>query len=462
MKVVAADKLIDAMHGGTLEIHCVSVCVSQKIDDGLSLKGYGILKINQVGTLYLEFICLEASNVHKKLSTGFQTLLPDDPFDQNQRLYLEAVTLDGDQLFAEDFSVRISVFTRQAPYRINIFLHEVYFSDNDEDEERTNSYMYFEMRDKVRIPANKINTESNSYGDSSSSWNESEIKVEGATVNVIAKNDRVEVRASGQFDPDELYPALLFYLGLSSGVMPQPYCLIKRVGRAGGMYFKTIRKGIQGKTVAAPITEAASGKGFPASHYALLGAMLRVKRDNPLRFKSAYSQWQRMWHAFQSENNIAILTLSVAVEGLLNDIFIPELKLASADKKLEAAKVALIEQLGNIEGRDDHIQTLISSVERWGNIHAAKALGLLVDKELVLKEEKKAWGDLRNTAAHPTYKENNEASQLKEQTRIYSALTLFYRLLLNIFSYDGPMYEFRGGERPAFIKRPFVKVLDLD
>lgn len=462
MKVVAADKLIDAMHGGTLEIHCVSVCVSQKIDDGVNLKGYGILKINQVGTLYLEFICLEAINVHKKLSTGFQTIFPDDPFDQNQKLYLEALTLDGDQLFAEDFSVRISVFKRQAPYRINIFLNEVFSIDNDEDEERANSYMYFEMRDKVRIPANKMNTESSSYGDNSTSWNESEIKAEDATVNVVVKSDRIEVRVSGQFDPDELYPALLFYLGLSSGVMPQPYCVIKRVGREGRMHFKTIRKGIQGKTVAAPITEATSGEGFPASHYALLGSMLRVKRDNPLRFKSAYSQWQRMWHAFQSENNIAILTLSVAVEGLLNDVFIPELKLASVDKELEAAKAVLIEQLGNIKGRDDHIKTLISSVERWGNIHAAKALGLLVDKELVLKEEKKAWGDLRNTAAHPTYKETNEASQLKEQNRIYRTLTLFYRLLLNIFSYDGPMYEFRGGERPAFVKRPFVRVLDLD
>lgn len=458
--MIAAEKLIDAMCDGQLDLHCVSVSITQKCEGGLCLKGYGVLKVNQVGTIYLEFICLEDSVKSTPLATGFHASFPDDPFDQSQKLYLEATSLDGDQVFAEEFSLRISVFNRQTPYRLHVFLHEVYFVDDEKRQDDSKNYMYFELLEKPRIPANKMNSETSSYGEESHSWNESEIQVEGATVTVIDRKDRVVVRARGEFEADELYQTLLFYIGLSSGTMPQPYCLIKRAESETVMYFKTVRNRLRGKTIPAPITDSAVSEGFPACHYAILPSILRVKRNHPLRFDSAYSQWQRVWHSFQSENNIAILSLGVAVEGLLNDIFIPEWKRASVDQDLEEAKTALIDRLGKLDARDDHKQTLISSVERWGNIHPAKALTMLVDKGLALQVEKKAWAELRNSAAHPVFKENNEASQLKERERISNTLTLFYRLVLNVFEYDGPMYEFRVNAKPEFFKREYVEVLD--
>ncbi|WPX88512.1 hypothetical protein PsasTeo6_21920 [Pseudomonas asiatica] len=455
-----SEKLIDDVRDGQLELHCIAVCISQRLEAGVKLNGYGMLKINQVGTIYLEFICLEAVNLKSQTTSGFHTVYPDDPFDANQKLYLEGQTLHGDKVFAKDFSIQISVFNRQPPYRIYVYLNEIYFRNQDAQTQRSNNYMYIEMPGKAGMPANKMNTESNSYGGESSSWNETEIQMEETKVNIVNRNNRIEVRARGDFDPDDLYQAILFYIGLSSGVLPQPYCSIQYRGGDGTMHFKSIRKGLIGKTIPAPITGAAVGDGFPSSHFAILSSMLEIKSGNPLRFNSAYSQWQRVWHAFQSENNIAVLTLSVAVEGLLNDVFIPALKRTIVDQELEAAKAALIEQLIKIEGRDDHRNTLISSVERWGNIHAAKALGLLIDLGLVTKEEKRAWSDLRNSAAHPTYKEETEAGELRMRRRISTSLTLFYRLLLNIFSYTGPMYEFQVNEKPKFVIRPYVQLLE--
>jgi len=52
-----SDKFIDAMHQGKLDLHCIEVSISQKFETGLNLKGYGILKVNKAGTIYLEFIC---------------------------------------------------------------------------------------------------------------------------------------------------------------------------------------------------------------------------------------------------------------------------------------------------------------------------------------------------------------------------------------------------------------------
>ncbi|SDU40412.1 MULTISPECIES: hypothetical protein [Pseudomonas fluorescens group] len=460
--MIASEKMIDAMRDGKLELHCVSVSITQKCVGGLCLRGYGVIRVNQVGTIYLEFICMEANNKPPSNVSGFHVSFPNDSLDKNQKLYLEANSLEGHKIFAEGFSLRISVFHMRAPYKIHVFINEVYFVEEDISKSDSKNYMYFELLEKPRIPTNKMNSESDSYGGESHTWNESDLQIEGATVNVINKENRVEVRVRGEFVADELYRSLLFYIGLSSGVMPQPYCVIKRVGSETVMHFKTVRNSLRGKAMPAPISDSVVGEGFPACHYAILASMLRVKRNNPLRFESAYSQWQRVWHSFQSENNISILTLAVAVEGLLNDVFIPELKLASSDGELETAKVALIDELGKLDVRDDHKQTLISSVVRWGNIHPGKALGILIDKGLVLRTEKKAWNDLRNSAAHPMFKENDNLNQLKEQWRISNTLTLFYRLVLNIFEYDGPMYEFRANEKPNFFKREYVRVLDVE
>ncbi|ANI59544.1 hypothetical protein [Pseudomonas sp. GR 6-02] len=460
--MVGSEKLIDAMHEGNLELHCVSVSIFQKCDGGLCLEGYGVLKVNQVGTIYLEFICLEVKSKSASMVTGFHESFPDDPFDKSQKLYLEATTLSGDQTFAEEFSLRISVFDRLAPYRLHVFLHEIYFVEDNKRHIDSKGYMYFEFMEKSRIPANKMNTESSSYGEESHNFNESEIQFENVAVNIVDRNERIQVRVRGEFEADQLYQSLLFYIGLTSGIMPQPYCLIKRVGSVTVTYFKTIRTGLRGKAIPAPITDAVCGEGFPACHYEILASMLRVKSNNSLHFNSAYSQWQRVWHSFQSENNIAILTLGVAVEGLLNDVFIPELKRTSADRELEKAKTALIDGIGKLDARGDHIQTLISSVERWGNIHSAKALTMLVEKGLILQAEKKAWSELRNSAAHPVFKENNEASELKDRERISNTLTLFYRLVFNVFGYDGPMYEFRVNAKPELFKRKYVQVLDQD
>lgn len=457
---MAAEKLIDSMRDGKLGLHCISVTITQKCQGGILLKGYGFLKTNKVGTIYLEFICLEAKSKSGSTVTGFHESFPDKPFDQSQKLYLEAKSLGGDHIYAEEFSLRISVFNREAPYRLHIFLHEIYIIESLKRVGDSKNYMFFEFMENPCIPTNKMNSESSSYGEESHSWNESEMQVEDAKITVVKRDDRVEVRATGNFDADELYQSLLFYFGLSSGSLPQPYCLIKHIDSEVVLYFKTIRTGLRGKTIPAPITDAAFGEGFPECHYAILSSMLKVKRKSPLRFDSAYSQWQRVWHSFQSENNIAILSLGVAVEGLLNDVFIPELKRATVDRELEESKISLINELGKLEIRPDHKQTLISSVQRWGNMHSAKALNILVEKGLVLQGEKKAWGDLRNSAAHPVFKENNEASELKVRERISNTLTLFYRLVLNIFDYDGPMYEFRVYTKPEFVKRRYVQVLD--
>lgn len=455
--MIHSENLIDAMHEGKLDLHCVEVSIFQKFEGGLSLKGYGVLKVNQVGTIYLEFICREASQIPLQ---NFYSAFPEDPFDSAQKLYLEAMTLDGDSIFAEEFSLKISAFNRRPPFKLPIFLHEIYFLYPTEHHKNTENYLYFELLEKAQIPANKMNSTSSTYGEESSFWNEAEIAIGDAKVAVIDKKDRIMVVANGIFDEDDLYKTILFYLGLSSGAMPQPYCLIRRIKENTALYLKSTHKAFRNKNIPAPFPTASSGNGWPGCHYEILRAMVNVKSCNPLYFDSSYSQWLRVWHAFNSVNNIAILTLGVAIEGLLNDIFIPALKIISLDKDFESVKRELIAALEVIEANEDHKKSLIKHVERWGNIHAGKALSLLVEKGLVQEAERVAWAELRHSAAHPKFKENTEARQEKEHKRISICLTLFYRLILNVFSYDGAMFEFGKVRNAELVKRDYVKVLE--
>ena len=105
--MINSKKLIDEMHEGNIDLHCVEVSITQKFEGGINLKGYGAMKVNQVGTIYLDFICREVSEIPIQ---SFNSAFPEDPFNSNQKLYLEAVTLEGDLIYAEEFSLKISVF----------------------------------------------------------------------------------------------------------------------------------------------------------------------------------------------------------------------------------------------------------------------------------------------------------------------------------------------------------------
>ena len=58
-----SNELIKQIRTGELILHCVEVEIFQKVDNGLKMLGHGTIKINSVGTIYLEFICTHSENV---------------------------------------------------------------------------------------------------------------------------------------------------------------------------------------------------------------------------------------------------------------------------------------------------------------------------------------------------------------------------------------------------------------
>lgn len=78
-----------------------------------------------------------------------------------------------------------------------------------------------------------------------------------------------------------------------------------------------------------------------------------------------------MWHSFQSENSITILTLSVAVEGLLNDVFIPKFKELGFNDHLNNEIKRIKSRVSDLDLTLEQANRLKSSISYWGNITAS-------------------------------------------------------------------------------------------
>nr|MDC2855819.1 hypothetical protein [Ningiella sp. W23] len=68
-----------------------------------------------------------------------------------------------------------------------------------------------------------------------------------------------------------------------------------------------------------------------------------------------------------------MLTISVAVEGVLNDIFIPAIVDDLKDQELEEEKKRislLVDGLADISA--EHIESIRKFIARWGNVHPKK------------------------------------------------------------------------------------------
>lgn len=448
----------DAARRGDLTLHCTKATVTQKLGDELKLSGHGTIKINAAGTIYLEFVCTQADGISRQ--NLFNSHYPEDPFDSSKKLKLEIETIGGGIFTSSGFSLDIKNNFTGTPLLLYIFLHEIEQTSED-TLNSTGSYLYFEFCEKSLVPKNKTNSTISSLGSESYNWNQTILEFDKSKISIVEHDDYVEVAASGEFEIDKMYDSLTFYIGLTSGCMPQPYALMKRSGKNESAIIRTTNNSYKRKNIPAPIPQNVSidGKVDTESHYKILENILAACHSRPIQFESTHTQWKRVWHGYNSQNNIAMLSLAVSIEGLLNDIFIPKIKQIHDNQDFEITKNEIIKKISKLEIEEKHKDSINKSIERWGNIHAPKALSILAEAELISETEKKAWEKIRHSSAHPTFIEQSDARQVKEFERMAQCLNLFYRLALNVFGYSGAQYEFGEPRNPSIVIRPYIDIL---
>lgn len=441
------NKEIKQIRTGELVLHCVEVEVSQAIDNGLKMSGHGTIKINSVGTIYLEFICTHSKNApHTFLSEK----IPKDPLNYEERLYLRVKTLNGNEYKSDGFSINVNIHSSSLPAHYYIILSSIYsLCDAELPKSKEDSYLYFEFADHFNIPSNKKNSVVSSLGSESHSWNQTVIQMDDYSVSMVKHKNYTEVNATGCFEPDKLFKCLKFYIGFSSASMLQPYYMVSNINDTEKETIHSISNKQKRQTSSSPMVANAGGEKYRDStyHYTLLENMQILQKNKPTHFDSIYSQWERVWYSFQSKNSIMSLTLSVAIEGLLNDIYIPAIKSRDENLELNTEIDEIKTQIKSLELTSEQRNRLLGSVSYWKNITAAKALNYLVEHKIITIDDKKLWQKLRNESAHPKVRENDLAKERLELEQVLSCLNLFHKLILNTLTFSGPIIIFQADRK---------------
>lgn len=446
-----------------LEWHCHEVTISQKeLDDGYEFKGYGTIKSHENGGLYLDFICLEST---KRMD--FRTPIPEDSLDPKQSITMIANSIDGIGVLSKGLRIETNfqstISTDPTFYRIGLPCIEIV--ESSDIEKTDNKYLQLEFNEKCRAPTNKSNKTESTLGTSSFSWNQTVLNHLGGEINIIYHEKFTEVYANGsQYDLEVLRDAIVFYLGFSSGKYIQPYFEYRKDSDSEITIINSIDKKKLNDGIPAPISDMVrdqNNQWLDQDHFDLFYKIYETLADNPKVFESVYSQWKRVWHSFLSpEFSVPMLTISVAVEGVLNDIFIPAIADSLIDEEFEAEKERISLAVGGLDNiAEEHIESIKKFIGRWGNIHPKKALDHLENIKVIEKRQIKNWSDLRNSSAHPKLMKQDEGRKRKDINRTIICLGLFYRLILNVFSYKGAQYAFEKPKDSKLVIYEHINVL---
>ncbi|MGF2736451.1 hypothetical protein [Marinobacter sp. DUT-1] len=442
--------LLKDIRDSKLTIHCHKVNITQKkLDDGVELEGYGIIKLNESGGLLLEFIC---NTLAEFILSG--TSIPIDSLDEKQTLFLEAKTIDGHTLTSFGFKItpglHHAITVGKVPYILHIDLLNIENNIQHPYESSDEEYhIELHFREPCDIPKNVSNTTESTLGHKEFSWNQTRITQKNYEINIIDHKSHTELSIrSPKNHATLLKNATLFYLGFTSGSYLQPYfeqTIYKKEVKS------TILSTIKSKsniTIPPPVSgrvAGSDGKMLDDFHYSILINAIELSHQHPSYFSSLYLHWKRIWHSFLSDEfSVPMLTLGVAVEGLLNDILIPEMSKHYSNPKLEEEKELIIEKIQEIDIKKDHLKSIMKYVERWGNLHPKKCLNILAEHQIVDSFHVKNWIDLRNATAHPKTSKNGESLRKKDIRRTFISLGLFYRLVLYTLHYRGPLFLYRN------------------
>lgn len=429
------DKLLPQIREGNLELHCIDVKIWQ--ESGIELFGHGTIRINKHGILYLEFICTQSNNLPP---LSLLEKFPKDNLNDKEIFYLECETLAGEILKASKFSVDIGLGDRSLPNKKSIILNNVQCEETDSDEDDDN-FLFFEFSEHCDLPANKSNSETSTPGYESHSRNQSIIEMNGLSISIVDKKEYTYVRVTGEFDVSRVLECLNFYIVFTCGSMIQPIATVQRNKQQKISTINSIRNIQKRQRSSNPVPSNYGKKKVESNyHYQVFKSIYTLHETSPENFESIYSQWARVWYSFQSKNSITILTLSVAVEGLLNDIFIPKFKKLEINKYLNDEISRIKSLISSLDITPDQMSRLKGSISYWKNITAAKALDYLVSLKIISQEEKKSWSKLRNSSAHPKTKEMNVAALEAERDDLLLCLNLFHNLIFNTIQYSGPRY----------------------
>tara|TARA_R110001583_G_scaffold137343_1_gene289020 strand:- start:102 stop:1328 length:1227 start_codon:yes stop_codon:yes gene_type:complete len=405
-------------------------------------------------------VCIET--IFDKNTGNIKDTVPLDLLNQEEKIYGEFITLGGSVLRSQGFTVEMDTFSKRHKRVMYVVLPYIENFEERVPWHKGNTYLNFEFSEYVDIPFNKSNeTISTSTSSKSISRNEAVIKMDDYEVSILKESEYSSVKVSGDFNAYELLDCIIFYIGFSCGCMPQPYIITICDGDEVITKIKSINNQKSHKRSSNPIPSNViiNSQSSGEYSYSLLKKIILLQQNNLQWFTSIYNQWARVWHGYDSIDDVSELVLSVAVEGVLNDVYIPVFKKSRIDIKLSDDIELIKKAISTLDVEESYKSRLKGSVSHWRDITASNAFDILIGEEIINANDKKIWKAIRNDSAHPKNKVLNSAEEMKKRNEVIRCLNLFHKLVLNIIGYSGPTNLFEVGNKKPMVELKHINVL---
>lgn len=420
--------------------HCHKIFIRQK--DKLELNGYGTFKMSEDGILLLDFVCLSGSE-------QISSKIPNNPLDEDEKLHLIAHTIDGKLIYSEGFSLSISINSKLAnihPLISDIALDSIVVHIKEGDISGDH-ILSMQFHNKFHIPFNKRNEVTSTMGGGYKTINQMNLDLDNLHIEIIQHEAYTEVKAvGGDFDIDLLKYSILFYLSFSTGRYPQePYIEYRKNKDSIRTIINSTDRKLSYRNIPKPVGWGSFS--LDKSHRDIFYAIYNLSLNNEEHFDSIYSHWECLHSSFLAPDfHPALLSVCVAIEGILNDLYKERVSLLMASDELKDKKKKIQKELNKLSKNNkeliEYINKLKSHVGGWGNMYPIKILQFLKDKEIITEDQFDAWDNTRNSVAHPKRLNNKEAFISKNRENASICLSLFYRIILNYLAYDGIQYTY--------------------
>ncbi|WIG54572.1 MAG: hypothetical protein OJF61_000358 [Rhodanobacteraceae bacterium] len=170
-----------------------------------------------------------------------------------------------------------------------------------------------------------------------------------------------------------------------------------------------------------------------------------------------YRFWWRILRSYQSDIENSSLVLSVAIEGVLQALFLSEHDADAEFCRLVGAAEPAIERLDI----DERVRSsLFRSLDHSIAPKPQEAMRRLREQCVLADAHIKAWGELRHKGAHGAMLEDDLEKYQNHLDRYHCCLDLFYRILFTAVGYRGGSidYSTRGWPPSTFPPGDEVKV----
>lgn len=190
----------------------------------------------------------------------------------------------------------------------------------------------------------------------------------------------------------------------------------------------------------APLRRRVVADAPAANHFLSQFLALRPRENgkgDPARV--IYAFWHRILRALHEDIENASLTLSVAIEGVIKNVFAPQ---KTADPEFIAALHQAIEALGDPAVHTRAIGVLSGKLEQADHfpparfLHEARKAGWLTVGHV------DAWEIMRNKGAHGELLEDDSEALQAHIDRFHTGLETFYRLMFHAIDYQGPHFAY--------------------